>query len=881
MSDESGHVTTVSAINGSQATAVGAGGLTMETRTWVDQPTWTREGVKWRVEELRAKGYQVSSATYDDWQYLYFTATFYYDKYGKPSSLTRTVHAMGGVDQTEPNPEMFRRTTGEMIGSSLKVEYIYSVKEGKWMRCQTAVIPPGATSPIHLAANQIPNGTEPPYRYTDAGELSADILEDSPFTPEEEAVFRLMATSAANRKGGMNWGVKLDKVQDSTYNGMALSATGYLGSKWVGAAKKLHKVTLGDERQIVDVGKLKFVQGSYSVSAEESIVTGVSWMAGQVPQGQATKFGDIGGIREQLLANYKYYSDLEKNPSYAYRASLGKKETKQLLEELGDLESAIGMAGVQDAFTQNVTAQLSGASGIIGLFGGPIGAEASFAIDLYSTFLKAANDTNNADVQEAVQRFLGRVDGYKASDSERKRDMQSSEQEKKDYNNEIGFPIHSVDENVFNDPFSDSYKPPVTAETTPVHDPSGVIYEGVIENPVADATVTLWRYDESESTQSLVRHDDSAYLGQANPLASDGSGHYSWDVPEGLWYVTAEKDGYAAGSSRNDVAATENRSVNDEPMRFLPVLPPQLDVNIPLVDASAPKVADVRYTTGGIYVTFSKYMTDTDGGADSVLNPASYSLCSVSPEAAIAIERVTPVERGHAPANVDSAETTYTRTVLLETREPVPAGTALTLTVSGAVTSYAGTAMGENHTENGTAAAQEQTAEPVLSVASGTVARNSAVEITCADRDAVIYYTTDGKEPTAGSKRYDGPIPINGSMTVKAIAVSVGRADSSVSSASFAVTAEALDPGSLSAAVTAGGVTVRFTPPEGSTYAKGFCAVFGEFGQLLGVAPLTVSAAEQTLTVTCDSAKASSVRVFFLDGNSVPVYDYMSAPVSR
>ena len=48
--------------------------------------------------------------------------------------------------------------------------------------------------------------------------------------------------------------------------------------------------------------------------------------------------------------------------------------------------------------------------------------------------------------------------------------------------------------------------------------------------------------------------------------------------------------------------------------KLLPVLPVQLDANIPLADNSAPVVEAVKYTTEGIYVTFSKYMTDTGGG---------------------------------------------------------------------------------------------------------------------------------------------------------------------------------------------------------------------------------------------------------------------------
>lgn len=54
----------------------------------------------------------------------------------------------------------------------------------------------------------------------------------------------------------------------------------------------------------------------------------------------------------------------------------------------------------------------------------------------------------------------------------------------------------------------------------------------------------------------------SEYL-QLNPLVSAEDGTYAWDVPEGLWQVKAEKEGYESVSSE-----------------WLPVPPPQTEVNL-------------------------------------------------------------------------------------------------------------------------------------------------------------------------------------------------------------------------------------------------------------------------------------------------------------
>lgn len=755
-------------LTGSEATANGASNVT-EIRTWVDQPTWSQSGVKWRIEELTGKGYKSSSASYGDYQYLFFTNTLYYDKYGKPSSLTRTVNSMG-YPRTEPNPDMFK--DGEMIGSSLKVEYLYSVKEGKWMRNQTAIIPSGATSPIHTAANQIPNATEPPYRYTPASALHANVRQ-----LDENRVYASMVLAASNRTGGMSFKINPFKVKKETYAQGALSIVNYGGAKILSKGDAWARAN-GEKglTRVVNFEDAKY--GSYAISVEESAYGVAGIGIGSKISTPETKFGDITGIREQLMQNYRYYANMEKDPSHAYRSKHGKEETKELLEALADVEYAIEMAGVQDAFTAAVTDELGFYSGVFSLFGGPLGAEGALVYDLTSTLIKAANDTNNAEVKEAVDRLLARVDAYKASDSERKSAMKKMEQEKKDYNKEMGFGIYSVNEDVFNDPFSEGYRPPQTAETTPVHDPSGIVYEAVLSNPVSGATVTLYNYESAENPKALW--DDSAYLGQANPVASDATGHYSWDVPEGSWYVVAEKAGYASGNSGKDRAATRTYTVGSVAVAYLPVLPAQLDVNIPLVDYTAPTVQSVEAKSDGVYITFSKYMDE------STLTGAYFTLNGqpVAP---------TKLDSEQAPSNIIYESGTaprYTKTVKLA---GALSGT-VAVAVSDNVRSYAGVKMASAYANASLSVAEKtQLAAPGISPASTDDAvRNALVTITATD-DATIYYTTDGSAPTRASAKYTGPFPITKAMTVKAVAVQTGYEDSPVAAATyrFAIRADA------------------------------------------------------------------------------------------
>lgn len=78
-----------------------------------------------------------------------------------------------------------------------------------------------------------------------------------------------------------------------------------------------------------------------------------------------------------------------------------------------------------------------------------------------------------------------------------------------------------------------------------------------------------------------------------------------------------------------------------------------------------------------------------------------------------------------------------------------------------------------------------QTATPTFSPAAGQVAPGTPVAIACSDAGATIHYTTDGTEPTLESATYTEPIEVNAAMTIKAVAVILGKATSKVASASY------------------------------------------------------------------------------------------------
>ena len=129
-------------------------------------------------------------------------------------------------------------------------------------------------------------------------------------------------------------------------------------------------------------------------------------------------------------------------------------------------------------------------------------------------------------------------------------------------------------------------------------DPSGYVYAGVTGNRISGATCTAYwiPYDENkeywkkpDETKAILW--DSSEYSQENPIITDAEGNYAWDVPEGWWKVVVEKAGY-------ETYTTE----------WMPVPPPQLDVNINLKSTEKPLLENSVLSETGITLTFSQYM---------------------------------------------------------------------------------------------------------------------------------------------------------------------------------------------------------------------------------------------------------------------------------
>lgn len=213
--------------------------------------------------------------------------------------------------------------------------------------------------------------------------------------------------------------------------------------------------------------------------------------------------------------------------------------------------------------------------------------------------------------------------------------------------------------------------PPVT----PAIDPSGFVYEGVSTNRLEGVMASCYYKETVEDMygdlhENIVLWDAEQYA-QENPLFTDENGMYRWDVPQGLWQVKFEKEGYQTTYSE-----------------WLPVPPPQLEVNIAMTQNKQPEVVSARAYEDGIEVEFSKYMQP------DLLNTENIFVTKNGETAAGSVKLLNEEQSYEGKAETYASKVRFVpETSFLTTDE-------VTLTVSRKVKSYAGIQMGEDYTQS-------------------------------------------------------------------------------------------------------------------------------------------------------------------------------------
>lgn len=98
-----------------------------------------------------------------------------------------------------------------------------------------------------------------------------------------------------------------------------------------------------------------------------------------------------------------------------------------------------------------------------------------------------------------------------------------------------------------------------------------------LEGVTATCYEKVTKYDDYDEPYEEIQFWDAEQYEQQNPLLTNAEGYYAWDVPQGLWQVRYEKDGYESAASE-----------------WMEVPPPRFDVNIGLVSYEEPEAVRRR-----------------------------------------------------------------------------------------------------------------------------------------------------------------------------------------------------------------------------------------------------------------------------------------------
>ena len=200
--------------------------------------------------------------------------------------------------------------------------------------------------------------------------------------------------------------------------------------------------------------------------------------------------------------------------------------------------------------------------------------------------------------------------------------------------------------------------------TTPIIDPSGFVYEAVLSNRLEGVTTTCY---QQEGGSAILWN--AADYSQQNPLKTDETGFYRWDVPQGRWQVKYEKEGYETAYSD-----------------WLPVPPPQLDVNIGMKQSIPPTVTKMRGTESGITIDMSKYMLPSTMKGNNI---------TITHKGSAVKGTVEMMNAEQAPLSGE----TYVQKVKFMPQSRFHVGDEVVVTVHKEVESYCGVKMTADHVE--------------------------------------------------------------------------------------------------------------------------------------------------------------------------------------
>ena len=398
----------------------------------------------------------------------------------------------------------------------------------------------------------------------------------------------------------------------------------------------------------------------------KKLFEGSKWLAPKVKDliGATFKIIDVwDGIKQGMELLGELYALWEILPSpcekHPYRAAFLKGMLIEILVEYGGALTA--KAGVDVvAFCTAVT----GIVGITTIFAAPVGAAAlgaTIGVELGVSFGMSALGWWNKQ----------KINGVRSGIESIRHDCELSCEEKKTCCKKAdGTPCCKNGDCKKHPKPDPDFKP----DGKPIMDPSGYVYEAVPSNKVVGAKATVYYKEATEDMFGEVHVTpvvwDAENYAQENPLFTDENGEYAWDVPQGQWQVVFEKEGY-------ETTRTE----------WLPVPPPQLDINIGMKQFAEPVVEKVKAYEQEVQLTFSKYMKPGTLTAEHISLMRGEEMLPAT------------IELMDSEADTQGDSAVYASRVRLVPATPLVEGQQVTLVVSGSVESYAGIQMAADYSQ--------------------------------------------------------------------------------------------------------------------------------------------------------------------------------------
>lgn len=309
-------------------------------------------------------------------------------------------------------------------------------------------------------------------------------------------------------------------------------------------------------------------------------------------------------------------------------------------------------------------------------------------------------------------------------------------------------------------------------------DPSGYVFEAVESNRVEGIEAVVLHGDLSDP-ESFEVWTEAEEWEEVNPDYTDADGKYGWDVPEGDWQVKF--------NGNSDYFTSYSKAMTVPPIHEA--------VNIGLLSKKIPTATGVSLHDAHVEIEFSSYMQmeslfDSETGYSNIQLIDEFG--SVVPldraEILVGFQDTHYKDTEAAIYQQDFVDSDYfvKRLALYVDLDAYPGGIreraedGISLSphqvlVDESATSYSGIAMdGDATFESVYRTEKTKLSSPEPTVVSGTYPVGFDAGFTSSEAGAAIHFTKEDSQPSALDFVYEAEIPVNESMTIRAISSKLG-----------------------------------------------------------------------------------------------------------